>query len=100
MGIAPPIRIVSSYVGRLCEKGRLKIQSYHSLYSNNYFWRTIQKQEIDFIEESSGKISAYEFKWRSAGRNKIPTAFLENYLAEGTIIDKENFRTFVTPVIL
>ena len=78
---------------------RIKIQSYHSLYSNNYFWRTIQKQEIDFIEESSGKISAYEFKWRSAGRNKIPTSFLENYKAEGTIIDRENFRTFVTPVI-
>lgn len=78
---------------------RIKIQSYHSLYSNNYFWRTIQKQEIDFIEESSGKISAYEFKWRSGGRNKIPTSFLENYKAEGTIIDRENFRTFVTPVI-
>ena len=78
---------------------RIKIQSYHSLYSNNYFWRTIQKQEIDFIEESSGKINAYEFKWRSAGRNKIPTSFLENYKAEGTIIDRENFRTFVTPVI-
>ena len=30
---------------------RLKIQSYHEQYTNNYFWRTIQKQEIDFIEE-------------------------------------------------
>jgi len=79
---------------------RIKIQAYHALYSNNYFWRTIQKQEIDFIEEFSGKIKAYEFKWRSGGRNKIPRTFLEKYHAEGTVIDKENFRTFVIPVSL
>ena len=78
---------------------RIKIQTYHSLYSNNYFWRTIQKQEIDFIEDSSGKIKAYEFKWKSGGRNKIPKSFLENYNAEGTVIDKDNFRDFVSPVI-
>lgn len=76
---------------------RIKIQSYHALYSNNYFWRTVQKQEIDFIEEFSGKIKAYEFKWRIGGRNKIPRSFLEKYHAEGTVIDKENFRTFVIP---
>jgi predicted AAA+ superfamily ATPase len=78
---------------------RIKIQSYHALASNNYFWRTVQKQEIDFIEESSGKISAYEFKWRSGGRNKIPASFIENYKASGTIIDRENFRTFLYPPI-
>lgn len=78
---------------------RIKIQSYHALASNNYFWRTVQKQEIDFIEESSGKISAYEFKWRSGGRNKIPSSFIENYKASGTIIDRENFRTFLYPPI-
>ena len=27
---------------------RIKIQAYHGLYCNNYFWRTVQKQEIDF----------------------------------------------------
>lgn len=74
---------------------RIKIQSYHRFYTNNYFWRTIQKQEIDFIEDSGGKINAYEFKWKSAGRNKIPKSFLENYSATGTVIDKNNFREFV-----
>lgn len=74
---------------------RIKIQSYHSIFSNNYFWRTIQKQEIDFVEESGGEISAYEFKWKSGGRNKIPKSFLENYNAKGATIDKENFRTFI-----
>lgn len=78
---------------------RIKIQSYHSLYTNNYFWRTIQKQEIDFIEDSSGKINAYEFKWKSGGRNKIPKSFLENYNAQGIVIDKDNFRDFIAPII-
>jgi predicted AAA+ superfamily ATPase len=74
---------------------RVKIQAYHNIYANNYFWRTIQKQEIDFIEESNGVINAYEFKWKSSGRNKIPKAFVENYMAIGKVIDKENFREFV-----
>ena len=75
---------------------RLKIQSYHEQHTNNYFWRTVQKQEIDFIEESGGNIKAYEFKWKSGGRNKIPKSFIENYHAQGKTIDKENFREFVT----
>jgi hypothetical protein len=74
---------------------RIKIQAYHNIYANNYFWRTIQKQEIDFIEESNGVINAYEFKWKSSGRNKIPKAFVENYMAIGKVINKENFREFV-----
>lgn len=74
---------------------RIKIQAYHNIYANNYFWRTIQKQEIDFIEESNGVINAYEFKWKSSGRNKIPKAFVENYMAIGKVIDKDNFREFV-----
>ena len=74
---------------------RIKIHSYHQRYTNFYFWRTVQKQEIDFVEEKDGKIEAYEFKWKSGGRNKIPKLFLEKYNATGTIIDIENFRDFV-----
>ena len=74
---------------------RVKIQSYHNLYTNNYFWRSVQKQEIDFIEDSVGQITAFEFKWKSGGRNKIPKAFLENYAAKGIVIDRDNFRDFV-----
>ena len=74
---------------------RLKLQEYNQLYTNNYFWRTVQKQEIDFVEESNGQITAYEFKWNSKGKAKIPIAFLNEYKANGKIIDKENFRNFV-----
>jgi len=74
---------------------RIKMQSYHRRFVNNYFWRTVQKQEIDFVEEENGIIRAYEFKWNSKGRNKIPASFLSAYHATGIVIDKENFRSFV-----
>jgi predicted AAA+ superfamily ATPase len=75
---------------------RIKLQSYHTRFTNNYFWRTVQKQEIDFIEEADGRIAAFEFKWRSSGRTRIPKSFLEKYNATGYEITKENFREFIS----
>lgn len=74
---------------------RIKLQNYYQLHTANYFWRTVQKQEIDFIEEKDGRISAYEFKWNSKGKKKIPDSFLNEYHAEGTVIDINNFRNFI-----
>ena len=44
---------------------RLKLQGYYQQYTSNYFWRTVQKQEIDFIEERDGK---YTHKWFESNR--------------------------------
>jgi predicted AAA+ superfamily ATPase len=74
---------------------RIKLQQYNQLYTNNYFWRTVQKQEIDFVEETNGQLTAYEFKWNIKGKAKIPLSFINQYNAIGKIIDKENFREFI-----
>ena len=76
---------------------RIKLQNYHLQYTNNYFWRTVQKQEIDFIEERNGQIHAFEFKWKKRPKDKIPGVFLREYNALGKIIDRDNFRDFVLP---
>ncbi len=76
---------------------RIKLQNYHQLYSNNYFWRTVQKQEIDFVEERNGQIYAYEFKWKKKPKDKIPGVFLKEYNAFGDVVDRENFRNFILP---
>jgi uncharacterized protein len=76
---------------------RIKMQSYHKIYSNNYFWRTVQRQEIDLVEEVGGEIYAFEFKWNSRGKMKIPKSFLETYNAVGAMVDRNNFREFVLP---
>ena len=76
---------------------RIKLQNYHLQYTNNYFWRTVQKQEIDFIEERNGQIHAFEFKWKKRPKDKIPSVFLREYNALAKIIDRDNFRDFVLP---
>lgn len=43
---------------------RIKKQEYIGLPVNNYFWRTYDKKEIDFVEERSGKLYGYEIKWQ------------------------------------
>ncbi|MGB2632184.1 MAG: ATP-binding protein, partial [Minisyncoccales bacterium] len=48
---------------------RLKRNSYREVFSNNYFWRTWDQKEVDFVEEREGKLFGYEFKWN----NKVLT---------------------------
>lgn len=74
---------------------RMKWQMYHHWHTARYFWRTVQKQEIDYIEERDGTLTAFEFKWNSKGKNRIPTTFLKGYEAQGMVIDIHNFREFV-----
>ncbi len=75
---------------------RMKKQAYREIHSNNYFWRTYERKEIDWIEEREGKLFAYEIKWGDK-ISKAPKDFVENYKeAEFTIINKENYLDFIT----
>ncbi len=75
---------------------RQKINSFNENFCNTYFWRTTQQQEIDYIEETNGKLYAFEIKWRVKSKAKIPTLFLETYKnSEGYIINKENFMDII-----
>ncbi|MCE5224095.1 ATP-binding protein [bacterium] len=56
---------------------RMKNDAAKGLVKNYYFWRNYAKQEIDWIEEYSGELHGYEFKWKS-GRTKASN-FLESY---------------------
>ena len=74
---------------------RLKKQEYKRIFSNNYFWRTYNRQEIDLVEERDGKLFGYEFKWkqRKIGAPKIWSATYPN--SEFEVISKENFLNFL-----
>ncbi|GMQ31332.1 ATP-binding protein [Algoriphagus confluentis] len=74
---------------------RLKRNHYHRAFANTFFWRTKQQQEIDYLEEADGRISAFEFKWNPAAKVKKPAVFLETYPADFKVISKDNFRDFV-----
>ncbi len=74
---------------------RRKQNLYKDTFSKMYFWRTKQQQEIDYVEENNGKITGFEFKWK-AGKVKFPRNFTEIYKAKGLVIDRNNFREFVS----
>ena len=70
---------------------RIKKQHYHKIYSNNYFWRTYDKKEVDFVEERNGKLYGYEFKWNPK-KVKIQKEWLATYSnASFDTINKDNF---------
>ncbi len=75
---------------------RLKKQEYKRIYSNNYFWRTYDKKEIDLVEERDGKLYAYEFKWGKK-KSKKPTEWLKTYKeAEYEVINQDNYLNFIS----
>lgn len=75
---------------------RLKKQHYQRIFANNYFWRTNDQKEVDFVEERDGRLYGYELKWNN--RNvKAPRQWLETY-PEATfdLIDQSNYLPFIT----
>jgi len=74
---------------------RLKKNHYENSLAKSYFWRTVQQQEIDYVEEVAGKITAYEIKWNVNAKVKTHKLFSETYEAKTEIINQENFRTFL-----
>lgn len=75
---------------------RMKHLSNTGKYAGKYFWRTHARQEIDYIEECGGKISAYEFKWKMKRKEKFPSVFSRAYPgAETSVITADNFERFI-----
>lgn len=74
---------------------RIKYNYYNNNIVNYFYWRTYDHQEIDFLEEKGGALSAYEMKWKS-GKIKEPGAFSKAYPeAKYQIINSTNYLDFV-----
>ncbi len=74
---------------------RVKYLSYKKIASNNYFWRTYEQQEIDWVEERGGELYAYEFKWKE-DKVKIPTQWKNAYPdASFQVINNSNFEEWL-----
>lgn len=77
---------------------RLKRNSYREIFSNNYFWRTWDQKEVDFVEEREGKLFGYEFKWGDKTANKSSRdEWLATY-SEASLenINLKNYFNFIT----
>ncbi len=75
---------------------RLKKQQYTKIFSNNYFWRTYDQKEVDFVEERDGRLFGFEFKW-AKGKVTPPAIWLETYPeASFEAINPTNYLPFIS----
>lgn len=91
-----------SDVGELWENflvmERLKKQEYRGIYANNYFWRTWDQKEVDWVEMRDGKLFGYEFKWSEKKRTTNKKAWLASHPsgeAVFQVVDSGNYLDFV-----
>ncbi len=78
-----------------CIMERIKYLQGIEVRKNQYFWRTHNKKEIDYLEESNGQIDAFEFKWQQK-TFKQPILFLESYRNSTiSLVNRYNFRDFI-----
>ena len=79
-----------------CITERIKRNLNTRQFVNNYFWRTYDQKEIDYIEESGGNLKTFEFKYSAKANAKPPVEFLENYAGSSfEVIHQENFLNFI-----
>lgn len=74
---------------------RMKQLSYKQSIAKSFFWRTTTQQEIDYIETNADEVSAYEFKWATNKKVKLPKSFMGAYNPSFLVVNKDNFREFL-----
>ncbi len=75
---------------------RVKKQQYQKLRVRNYFWRTYDRQELDWLEEKAEALAGFEFKWNEKRKAKAPGAFANNYPdATFEVINRSNYLDFI-----
>jgi predicted AAA+ superfamily ATPase len=76
---------------------RVKKQNYLKIKTNNYFWRTYDQQELDWLEEKGDALAGFEFKWSETKKSKVPAAFAKGYPdATFEVINRSNYLDFIT----
>ncbi len=75
---------------------RYKRINYSRSYTNIYFWRTTQQQEIDYIEEIDGQLNCFEFKWNEKKKSNLTSTFSNAY-PDSTfqVINRSNYSDFL-----
>jgi predicted AAA+ superfamily ATPase len=79
-----------------CIVERMKFNMANRRFVNNYFWRTYDQKEVDYIEEEGGKLHAFEFKFSSTNQPKLSPGFAESYPETSfECVNRENFWSFI-----
>lgn len=74
---------------------RIKFLKNNGVDRQSYFWRSLSKQEVDYIEEEAGNIYGFEIKWKE-DRLRIPKPFLDAYPhAKCSLVNSKNYMKFI-----
>jgi uncharacterized protein len=95
-----PVELRSD-IGQLWENflisERMKYLQNNMIFANRYFWRTVEQQEIDYIEEIDGTLHAYEFKWNPNKKAYLTKTFANSYSNhEFKVINRDNYESFLS----
>lgn len=75
---------------------RMKRNRYGEIYTNDYFWRTKDQAEIDYVEEMDGYLHSFEFKWQDRKKAKLPKSFAAAYPQHTfSVIEQDNYVDFI-----
>ncbi len=75
---------------------RYKCLAYEKKTAKQFFWRTTQQQEIDYIEERNNEISAFELKYNPKKKTIFSKTFLKAYnVKEMNIVNTDNYYNFL-----
>ncbi len=74
---------------------RMKYHAYSGISTNAFFWRIYTGAELDYVEETGGQLTGYEFKFTRPAK-KPPKAWKETYDAQYEAINRENYLSFIT----
>jgi predicted AAA+ superfamily ATPase len=80
-----------------CISERKKYNEYHQRLVNMYFWRTFDKAEIDLVEEQSGVLTPFEFKWNERKTSRLPASFAKAYeVSELTVVSPTKLHLLIS----
>ena len=74
---------------------RLKKNDYSRKSPAYFFWRDYSGAEIDWLEQYSPSLKAYEFKWGSKISYKTPKSFKDGYNIDAQVINRDSYLDFV-----
>ena len=75
---------------------RLKYLNNTEKHASRFFWRTLAQQEVDYIEDTNGQVTAFECKWNPKAKGGMSRAFNNAYPTAAThIIHPENAENYL-----
>lgn len=77
-----------------CVSERLKKLQADNISCQKYFWRTLDRKEVDYVEEYNDRLDGYEFKW-GKGKPSAPKEFLAYKNSRISLINRDNYQDFL-----